>query len=140
MPTTKTVVRWVMQHKEFREMFTVALQCRAEMWGESLIEEVEKIALTNEDIQKGKLLIDTKKWIMGRLCKMYSDKVTLAGDKDNPIQLNLASALDTAISSYTASLLAIENKPALDLPFVYIPEESRVVSEPSTCETENEKP
>lgn len=103
MPERSTIAGWTMEHPEFREKFSSALMQRAETWGESMISDIEKTPAHNESLQKQKLLIDTKKWIMGKLLKTYADKVMLQGDKDNPIQLSLATALDQRIAAARAA-------------------------------------
>lgn len=41
-----------------------------------------------EEVQKARLMIDTRKWMLGKMNpKKYSDKLTVAGDADNPIAM-----------------------------------------------------
>lgn len=103
MPTRQTVAAWTMKHEEFMHKMTSALQQRAESYAESIVAEAESVAPDMGSIQKAKLIIDTKKWIMGKLLKQYADKVTLAGDKDNPLTLNIAAMLDAGIAARDAA-------------------------------------
>jgi hypothetical protein len=99
MPDKRTVYAWSFQRPEFGERFRAALVQRAENWGEGIIEDIEICGNSPEAIAKLKILTDTKRWIMGKLLKNYADKVTLQGDKDNPIQVSLAAALDQRIAA-----------------------------------------
>ncbi len=111
MPKRQTVYLWSIKNQGFGERYNQALRQRALTWGESMIDDIEKTSSTPEAINKQKLLIETKKWIMGKLCKEYAERVTLLGDKDNPIQINLATALDARIAAARAAPV-IEHEPA----------------------------
>jgi hypothetical protein len=51
-------------------------------------------------IQKHKLQVDTRKWLLSKLApKKYGDRLELAGDKENPLQVQTidASKLSTDV-------------------------------------------
>jgi hypothetical protein len=68
-----------------------ALKRRAEKFGDELV-ELSDLALggSPEDVQALKLMVNTRQWIAARLLpKKYGDKVTVAGDADNPLVTQL---------------------------------------------------
>ena len=104
MPGKTTVMRWLEAHLEFREQYARARELQAEHWAEEIIEIaddsrndfVEKEnrdgstyeALNSENINRSRLRVDTRKWLMARPApKKYGDKVTtaLVGDPENPV-------------------------------------------------------
>src|SRR3954451_6383604 len=46
------------------------------------------VVADHEHIQRSKLRVDTRKWLMARMVpKKYGDKIVLAGDGETPLQL-----------------------------------------------------
>ncbi len=118
MPDKSTVYYWTFKHPEFGEKFRAALVQRAENWGEGIMEDIAVCPERPESLAKAKLMVDTKKWIMGKLLKTYADKVTLQGDKDNPLTLNLASALDNRIAAARSGRVIEHESAARALPVI----------------------
>lgn len=118
MPAKSTVYLWSFSNKEFGEKFRAALVQRAENWGEGIMEDIIACPERPEALAKAKLLVDTKKWIMGKLLKTYADKVTVQGDKDNPIQLTLATALDARIAAAKAAPMIEHEAASSGLPVI----------------------
>jgi hypothetical protein len=105
MPSKTSVMRWLEANKEFRDQYARARELQAEHWAEEIIEIaddsrndfVEKEgrdgstyeAVDGEHINRSRLRVDTRKWLMARLApKKYGDRVTteMVGDADNPLQ------------------------------------------------------
>ncbi|WP_376711077.1 terminase small subunit-like protein [Pseudochrobactrum lubricantis] len=73
MPDRVTVFRWLARHKEFRNQYARAQEDRASAMAEDILD----IADDEEcpDVQKAKLRIDTRKWLMSKMApKRYGDK------------------------------------------------------------------
>jgi hypothetical protein len=42
-------------------------------------------------VQKQRLQVDTRKWLLSKIApRKYGDKVTLAGDEDNPMKADIS--------------------------------------------------
>jgi len=53
------------------------------------MEEIAKQAKDATDVQRARLLIDTRKWALSKeLPKKYGDSMKLTGDPDSPISIN----------------------------------------------------
>lgn len=85
MPNASTIHRWVIQDeqgfcKQYEEAKQIGLEVRAE--------ELEKIAETMEDLQRAKLVVDTKKWNMSKIApKRFGDKSTLVSEDEDGKQV-----------------------------------------------------
>lgn len=55
------------------------------------------IARTNQEvIARSRLRVDARKWLASKMApKKYGEKLEFAGDKDNPLAINLVAAADT---------------------------------------------
>lgn len=76
MPARGTVIRWVLtkDNKGFRDQFDAACQGRAELWAEELVDLAD--ATDPGEVQKAKLKIETRKWVMSKLlAQRYGDKL-----------------------------------------------------------------
>jgi len=72
MPPKKTVLAWLKVHEDFRTQYAQARDEQAD----ALFDETLHIADTEEDWQRARLRIDTRKWVAGKLRpKKYGDKV-----------------------------------------------------------------
>lgn len=100
MPHVSTVLRWVAHpdRKEFRDQYAHAREVGLEQMADEILEIADDTRLdttynkhgdemaNNEWIQRSKLRVDARKWILSKqLPKKYGDRTTLAGDPDNPL-------------------------------------------------------
>jgi hypothetical protein len=70
LPHEATICRWQVENEAFREQYARARERRAETFADQIIE----IADTCEDPAKGRLQIDARKWIAGKLLpRMYGE-------------------------------------------------------------------
>jgi hypothetical protein len=86
MPSTMTVLRWLADEskKDFCLQYAYAREAQADAVFDDCIDIADNA--TSEEVQQARLRIDTRKWMAGKLRpKKYSDKLTVAGDADNPI-------------------------------------------------------
>lgn len=109
-PVLSTVMLWVAKgtrgeepYKDFSEQYARALDIRTEYWAEELIDIADDVdadylftddgkrIFNSENVQRARVRIDSRKWLMGKLKpKKYGEKVTqeLIGDKDKPLSFD----------------------------------------------------
>ena len=93
MPNRATVYKWFKAHPEFNDNYTRAREEQADFYADQIIE----IADTAEDAAIAKLQIDARKWVASKLKgRSYGDKVSVGGDKENPIKLEINAQADEA--------------------------------------------
>lgn len=91
MPGISTVFQWLGEHTGFAEQYAHARDSQAD----TLADEIIDIADNCEDVNKARLMVDSRKWIASKLkSKRYGDKVEQlhVGDKDRPIMLTPVDA------------------------------------------------
>lgn len=82
MPDASTVYRWLHRHPEFRDNYAKAQQDRTTVFAEELLEisdqyDTDAETLSPDLIQRAKLRIDTRKWLMSKMdAKRWGDKIT----------------------------------------------------------------
>lgn len=105
MPCAQTIFRWAWQHPEFYEVFDKAREFGTHAMNYKLLQQIEDSEpVTPGEIAKLKILVDQYRWFIGKINqRKYGERTTIAGDKDSPIQLNLASALDNRIAAARAA-------------------------------------
>ena len=91
-PHIATVMRWVAKHDEFREQYARAREAQMEFYSDEIMaiadnaendwmkrqgkEDEEYWVANGEHIQRSRLRIDSRKWLMSKLAaKKYGDKV-----------------------------------------------------------------
>src|SRR5262249_46512908 len=101
MPGRSTVFRWLEEHAEFRVLYARARTVQAETFFDETIEiaddarndwmerrtqkDVSWVA-NGENIQRSKLRIDTRKWVVAKLSpKKYGDKAEAAEPTEAPV-------------------------------------------------------
>ena len=105
MPAMSTIFLWLAKHSEFSEQYARAKESQAQYLAEEILDIAddgtndwmernageEKAWVTNgEALQRSRLRVDTRKWLLSKLIpKKYGDKIdaTLSGDKDNPVRV-----------------------------------------------------
>jgi len=122
MPAMSTVFLWLATHKEFSEQYELAVQARSAYHAEELLDiaddgsndwmerkgddgSVQGWKENGEAIQRSRLRVDTRKWLLSKLQpKKYGDKTAHehSGPGGGPIEL-FASFL-TEIDGQSRSL------------------------------------
>lgn len=113
MPDASTIFRWLPKHDEFRKQYDAARAAASDAMVEDILEIADDATndwmkqkqkngeasdgwiLNGDHVQRSKVRIDTRKWIMSRLApKKYGDRVTnqLVGENDGPIKTEDTSA------------------------------------------------
>lgn len=88
MPNASTIHAWVLNNDEFSKQYAQAKEIGAEI----VADEIEELAETIEDVQRAKLIIDTKKWNLSKkLPKRFGDKLdmTSGGEKMQPLLVKI---------------------------------------------------
>lgn len=110
MPSSASIFRWAWKNPEFYEAFDKAREFGTHAMNYKLLQRLEDSDTTPGELMKLKLITDQYRWFIGKINqRKYGDRTTIAGDKDNPIALNIASALDNRIAA-ARSAPAIEHE------------------------------
>lgn len=111
MPAMSTIFKWLSIHPEFAEQYVRAKEAQAEHFAEDILDIADNAnndwmeRLSDEDkslgwrengeaIQRSRLRVDSRKWLLSKLMpKKYGDKITHAGDAENPLVVRHEDAL-----------------------------------------------
>ncbi len=104
-----TFMTWLKEDKELADNYAHAREDLIERMANEVLEladsEVPETGDGKRDwqaIQQRKLQVDSRKWLLSKLApKKYGDRLELAGDKENPLQVQTidASKLSTDVLS-----------------------------------------
>ena len=91
LPSTATVYRWKRENPEFCKDYALARVDQMEAWSDDIItisddssmDTVTKRdpkgrefeAIDHENIQRSRLMVETRKWIMAKIAPRYADKI-----------------------------------------------------------------
>lgn len=122
MPHVSTVMRWLGQNQAFRELYSRARELQAEYLLDEMVEiaddgtndyvakrdaegEIIGWRENGEFVQRSRLRVDARKWAIAKLApRKYGDKVTLNGDPDNPVRLDVTVTDDQRAAALIAFL------------------------------------
>ena len=109
MPDVKTVYLWMAQNEIFLQQYTQAKEDQADTLQEDILDIADTLPEQVVD-DKGiarvdaayvnwmRLRVDSRKWIASKLKpKKYGDRTTLAGDKDNPVEIRASTEIFDAV-------------------------------------------
>lgn len=131
MPAESTVRRWVLDDREgFATLYSRARDLQIDVWADDIIEIAEdgrndwmeretksgRITVVNDEaIQRSRLRIDTKKWLLSKLKpERYGDKLELSGKldfskkTDEQLDVELARLLAKASGDQSAEAEAVQ--------------------------------
>lgn len=75
MPVRSTIYRWITEKPEFKDKYERALKEREDYHFDEMLDIADLVEEDNIKIQKAKLMIDTRKWVLSRMNpKKYGDK------------------------------------------------------------------
>lgn len=118
MPSKTSVFRWLAKNSSFRDQYAQAKEMGCQVWAEEIIDiaddgsndwmeqldkdgEVAGYRLNGEHVQRSKLRVDSRKWLLSKLApKKYGDrmavdqKTELAGRVEHDHYVDLESALE----------------------------------------------
>lgn len=88
MPSARTVQSWMAADDEFASQITRAREAGYHLLADQALEDAEHC----EDPGKGRLLLDARRWYLGKLSNAFSDDKTrkheLAGPNGGPIAVS----------------------------------------------------
>lgn len=109
MPAYRTIMNWRASNDEFRKMYLVAQQERAEAYIEEIIDIADDssgdytadkdgdLHFDAEHYQRSRLKVDTRKWIASKMIpRLYGDKVEHTGPEGGPLQVTIVRFGDAA--------------------------------------------
>lgn len=93
--TQSAFLRWVDIDPALRELYTRAREDLVERIANEILEISDKDVEISGDgkkdwaaIQKHKLQVDTRKWLLSKLApKRYGEKLEISGDQDSPLKI-----------------------------------------------------
>jgi hypothetical protein len=93
-----TFIGWTVDDPKLAESYTRAREALIErMAADTLaiadapVGSTEHGTTDSGAVQKQRLQVDTRKWLLSKLApKKYGDKVTLAGDEENPVKADIS--------------------------------------------------
>ena len=106
MISMQTFFRWLRENDKFREQYARACEERSYMHAEDIIEiadnatndymeklEGDGYIFNSENVQRSRLRIDTRKWLMSKLNpKVYGDKLDMTNGNDIGVTLRASQA------------------------------------------------
>jgi len=133
MPHRSSVYQWLRKNSAFRDLYTQARETLVEHWGDEMLEisddgttdfitkmgrnGTEYEAVDQEHIQRSRLRVDTRKWLMSKLApRKYGDHVEVAhfgqvtvqhelSDRERMRRMALFLLEDQAAGEHTAGAL-----------------------------------
>lgn len=96
MPDKSTVLRWLGrdEYQGFRDQYARACELRSEHWGDEILNIADD---DTTDVQRAKLRVDTRKWLMSKMApKKYGDRVSaeITGKDGGPVQVQVIRFAD----------------------------------------------
>lgn len=87
MPPHPTVLRWVHQDVDgFAAKYREARDIGYEVMVDQVLDYADESGTETGEVQKARLQVDARKWALAKaLPKIYGDRVTLAGERENPL-------------------------------------------------------
>lgn len=102
--TAGAISIWASEDTEFAKRYARAMDVRTDRMAEEIVDiaddgsndwmEREGHEVANgEHIQRSRLRVDTRKWLMAKMMpKKYGERTTIAGDSENPIAVEDVTA------------------------------------------------
>ena len=107
MPARSMVYRWLAANAEFRDRYVRAREAQADRFADEILEIADDSTndwverrqgeetirvVDHEHIQRSRLRVDARKWLMAKLApKKYGDSVALTGGGGGPLELRWLS-------------------------------------------------
>lgn len=100
--TAGAISIWASEDAEFAKRYARAMDQRTDRMAEEILDisddgqndwmEREGYTVGNgEHIQRSRLRVDTRKWLMAKMMpKKYGDRTTIAGDPENPVSVAMS--------------------------------------------------
>ena len=113
MPCKPDIYRWLARNEPFRKQYNEALVLRLETKQDEFAQRIADTPDDKDALKKLEIWIKNEVFWLAKINpQKYGDNLTIKGDADNPIQINLAAALDARIAAARAAPV-IEHEAAL---------------------------
>jgi hypothetical protein len=109
MPSERAIYAWLVAHEPFQQMYARAREQRVERWSDEIIELADApiAAMDNAAVQRARLRVDTRKWLMSKLApRKYGDRVEHVIKSGNAADLTDDELARIAMASAPALLAA----------------------------------
>lgn len=101
------------ENTEIEAAYIRARESRSHTRFEDMLAMVAEVKEGKLEPNAGRVVLDAVKWIMGKeKGRVYGDATILRGDKDNPIEIGLATSLQALDARRVVALI---DKPVIDL-------------------------
>lgn len=111
MPAKSTIIRWLGEHDYFQDQYARAREVHAMVMEDELLELAEnssndwlaregkggavELEVNRELLERTRLRIDTRKWLMGKMApKRYGKSLALTGKDGGPVKHEVATVGD----------------------------------------------
>ena len=86
MPTEATVRGWALRnHDGFDARYRQARQLQMDAWADFIVDIADE---SHRDPRDRQIRVDTRKWVMSKIApKKYSERLLVAGEAENPLQV-----------------------------------------------------
>ncbi|WQO60306.1 hypothetical protein U8C35_07755 [Sinorhizobium medicae] len=114
MPAASTVFLWLSKHREFSEQYARAQADRTAYWAEEIVEISDD---EKTDIQRSRLKVDTRKWLMSKMApKKFGDRVAkeISGPNGGPVRFDVSGMTDEQLAALETALGGIADVPGED--------------------------
>jgi hypothetical protein len=92
MPHYSTVCDWLAADSAFADKYARAREVQADYFADEIVSISDIAPIEPHDVGWAKNRIDARKWHTSKTApKKYGDKIALAGDKDNPLNVNISN-------------------------------------------------
>ena len=105
LPDERTVYSWALRHPEFDRSLTQAWEALGLRWADEIIDIAD-----DEEIEPNarRVKIEARKWVLSKLAaRRFGDKLTVAGDPDNPLKVLHQSVELNALSNAELDALQV---------------------------------
>lgn len=111
MPHRMTVIRWMAEDKEFATKCARAREIQADTIEEDMADIEDEVLQGRIDPAAARVVLSSKQWRASKMApKKYGDKVTLAGDKENPLQVEQTLDVSKLSTAALTEILAAKNE------------------------------
>jgi hypothetical protein len=113
-PSERAIYAWLVAHEPFQQMYARAREQRVERWADEIIELADEPvpAGDNAAVQRARLRVDTRKWLMSKLApRKYGDRVEHVIKTGNAADLTDDELARIALASAPTLLLTADTKP-----------------------------
>lgn len=106
-PSIEAVSQWLLDYEDFRQMYATARRHSADLMAEDILD----IASNQPDVNRARLMIDTRKWIMARMQpRKYGDNIDMTSG-GAPISISIDAIIGLMQQAKPPALPAEEAKP-----------------------------